>query len=54
MDYYASSYAMHLSQLLYAKVAEKDDPVYSAEFKKRGSLLAWDLIHYFDTEGSYF
>ncbi|KAF7545014.1 hypothetical protein G7Z17_g9504 [Cylindrodendrum hubeiense] len=51
MDYYSSSFAIHLLQLLYAKVAGKEDPERAEEFKKRAQLVALDLAHYFDDEG---
>ncbi|KAJ3527357.1 hypothetical protein NM208_g10740 [Fusarium decemcellulare] len=51
MDYYSSSFAIQLLQLLYAKLAEKEDPERAEEFKKRAQMVALDLIHYFDDEG---
>ncbi|KAF4984237.1 hypothetical protein FZEAL_525 [Fusarium zealandicum] len=51
MDYYSSSFAIQLLQLLYAKLAGKDDPERAEEFKKRAQMVALDLIHYFDDEG---
>ena len=51
MDYYSSSFAIQLLQLLYAKLARKEDPKRAEEFKKRAQQVALDLIHYFDDEG---
>lgn len=51
MDYYSSSFAIQLLQLLYAKLAGKDDPERASEFKRRAQDMALDLIHYFDDDG---
>lgn len=51
MDYYSSSFAIQLLQLIYAKLAGKEDPERAKEFKERARLLALDLVHYFDDEG---
>ena len=51
MDYYSSSFAIQLLQLLYAKLAGKEDPKRAEEFKRRAQQVALDLIHYFDDEG---
>ena len=51
MDYYSSSFAIHFLQLLYAKLAGKEDPERAAEFRKRAQLVALDLAHYYDSEG---
>ncbi len=51
MDYYSTSFAIHSSQLLYAKIAEEDEPERAAEFKKRAQLVALDLAHHWDNEG---
>jgi hypothetical protein len=51
MDYYSSSFAIHFLQLLYAKLAGKEEPERATEFKKRAQIAALDLIHYYDNEG---
>lgn len=51
MDYYSSSFAIHFLQLLYARLAGKEDPERAAEFKKRARIASLDLIHYYDAEG---
>lgn len=51
MDYYSSSFAIQLLQLLYAKLAGEEDPLRAAEFKKRAQLAATDLAYYFDDQG---
>ncbi|KAI1342102.1 hypothetical protein F5Y15DRAFT_430540 [Xylariaceae sp. FL0016] len=51
MDYYSSSFAIHFLQLLYAKLAGKDEPARAEEFKKRAQIAALDLAHYYDREG---
>ncbi|KAK9419788.1 putative DUF2264 domain-containing protein [Seiridium unicorne] len=51
MDYYSSSFAIHFLQLLYAKLAGKEEPERAEEFKKRAQIAALDLVHYYDNEG---
>ncbi|KAI0389899.1 hypothetical protein F5Y17DRAFT_96749 [Xylariaceae sp. FL0594] len=51
MDYYSSSFAIHFLQLLYAKLADEEEPERAAEFKKRAQIAALDLVHYYDEEG---
>ncbi|KAH7152070.1 hypothetical protein B0J13DRAFT_547547 [Dactylonectria estremocensis] len=51
MDYYSSSFAIHLLQLLYARLARDEDPERAEEFKKRAQAVALDLAHYYDDEG---
>jgi hypothetical protein len=51
MDYYSSSFAIHISQLLYAHLAADDDPTRAAEFRSRARQVALDLVHYYDGEG---
>ncbi|OQO08614.1 hypothetical protein B0A48_06484 [Cryoendolithus antarcticus] len=46
MDYYSGSFAIQYLQLLYAKLAAKDDPVRSEEFLHRAQLFALDFVHY--------
>jgi hypothetical protein len=52
MDYYSSSFAIQFLQLIYAKLAGAEDPERAKEFKDRARLLALDLVHYFDDEGT--
>ncbi len=54
MDYYSSSFAIHFLQLLYAKLAGKEEPERAAEFRKRAQMVALDLAHYYDGEGRSF
>ncbi|KAH7165816.1 hypothetical protein EDB81DRAFT_680035 [Dactylonectria macrodidyma] len=51
MDYYSSSFAIHLLQLLYARLAGEEDPERAEEFKKRAQAVALDLAHYYDDKG---
>ncbi|KAH7363008.1 hypothetical protein B0T11DRAFT_339686 [Plectosphaerella cucumerina] len=51
MDYYSSSFAIQLLQLMYAKLAGDEDPERAAEFRKRAQTVALDLVHYYDREG---
>lgn len=50
MDYYSSSFAIQVLQLMYAKLAGDSDPR-SAEFKSRAQQMALDLAHYYDDTG---
>ncbi|KIJ63852.1 hypothetical protein HYDPIDRAFT_91565 [Hydnomerulius pinastri MD-312] len=52
LDYYSSSFAIQVAQLVYAKIMEKDDPVRAEEYRNRGRKFALDFIHYFDQEGN--
>jgi hypothetical protein len=51
MDYYSSSFAIQILQLIYAKLNGDDDPERAQEFKKRAQMIALDLVHYYDDEG---
>ncbi|THU84768.1 hypothetical protein K435DRAFT_971020 [Dendrothele bispora CBS 962.96] len=51
LDYYSSSFAIQVAQLLYSRLAEDVEPQRCAEFKKRATLFALDFVHYFDEEG---
>ncbi len=50
MHYYSSSFAIQVFQLIYAKIAENDDPQRAREFKDCARRLALDLVHYPDHE----
>ena len=52
LDYYSSSFAIQVAQLLYAKIMEKDDPGRAEEYRNRGRRFGLDFIHYFDPEGA--
>jgi hypothetical protein len=51
MDYYSSSFAIQILQLIYAKLAGEDEPERAQEFKKRAQMMALDLVHYYDDDG---
>ncbi|KAF5355434.1 hypothetical protein D9758_006426 [Tetrapyrgos nigripes] len=51
LDYYSSSFAIQVAQLLYSRLAEDVDPDRSREFKERATTFALDFVHYFDEEG---
>lgn len=53
LDYYSSSFAIQVAQLLYSKLAQKEDPNRCEEFRNRARMFALDFIHYFDSEGIY-
>jgi hypothetical protein len=45
------SFAIQFLQLLYAKLAGKEDPARAEEFRNRAKAFALDFIHYFDETG---
>lgn len=51
LDYYSGSFAIQYAQLVYAKLAGKEDPVRAQEYKKRAARFAVDFVHYFDENG---
>lgn len=53
LDYYSSSFAIQVAQLVYAKIMVKEDPIRAEEYRNRGRTFALDFIHYFDPEGTF-
>lgn len=51
LDYYSGSFAIHTSQLIYAKLADKTDPERAERYRERAREFVKDLIYYFDDEG---
>ncbi|KAL0569677.1 hypothetical protein V5O48_012290 [Marasmius crinis-equi] len=51
LDYYSSSFAIQVAQLLYSKLAQEEDPERCEEFRDRARKFALDFVHYFDAEG---
>ncbi|KAL0064320.1 hypothetical protein AAF712_008766 [Marasmius tenuissimus] len=51
LDYYSSSFAIQVAQLLYSKLAQDEDPERCEEFRNRARKFALDFVHYFDAEG---
>jgi len=51
LDYYSSSFAIQFAQLVYSKLAEKEDPERCKDYRQRANLFAADFIHYFDPDG---
>ncbi|OJT11780.1 hypothetical protein TRAPUB_11670 [Trametes pubescens] len=51
LDYYSSSFAIQYAQLVYSKLAQKEDPERCEEFRARARKFALDFVHYFDEEG---
>lgn len=49
-DYY-TAFALHFYALIYAKVAEADDPERAARFRERAALFARDFRHWFCDDG---
>lgn len=49
-DYYIG-FAIHFYSLIYAKMAEKEDPVRSARYKERAGAFAQDYIYWFGARG---
>ncbi len=52
LDYYSSSFAIQYAQLVYSKLAQKEDPERCEEFRARARKFALDFVHYFDEEGT--
>ncbi len=52
LDYYCSSLSIQVAQLIYSRLAQKEDPDRCEEFRNRARLFALDFIHYFDSEGA--
>lgn len=50
-DYYSGSFAIQLSQLIYAKLVGEYDSKRAEEYKDRARQYAKDFIHYFDEQG---
>lgn len=53
MDYYAGSFAIQYSQLMYANFASDVDPVRAKVFKARAREFSLDFSWYFDSEGMF-
>ncbi|CAG7855189.1 SubName: Full=Uncharacterized protein {ECO:0000313/EMBL:CCA73525.1} [Serendipita indica DSM 11827] len=51
LDYYSSSFAIHFAQLVYSKLAAKEDPERCEEYRDRARKFAVQFVHYFDEEG---
>lgn len=51
LDYYSSSFAIQFAQLVYSKLAQKEDPERCEEFRNRARQFALDFVRYFDEEG---
>ncbi|KAG8769630.1 hypothetical protein FRC20_004497 [Serendipita sp. 405] len=51
LDYYSSSFAIHFAQLVYSRLAAKEDPVRCEEYRDRARKFAVQFVHYFDKEG---
>ncbi|KAG7088834.1 hypothetical protein E1B28_012789 [Marasmius oreades] len=51
LDYYSSSFAIQVAQLLYSKLAQNEDPKRCEEFRNRARKFALDFVYYFDAEG---
>ncbi|KAF4585053.1 hypothetical protein EYR40_001888 [Pleurotus pulmonarius] len=51
LDYYSSSFAIQVAQLIYSKLAKDEDPERSAEYQRRAQQFALDFLHYFDSQG---
>ncbi|KAI0695529.1 hypothetical protein BC835DRAFT_1273139 [Cytidiella melzeri] len=51
LDYYSSSFAIQFAQLVYSKLAQKEDPERCEEYRNRARAFAQDFVRYFDPEG---
>lgn len=53
LDYYSSSFAIQVAQLIYSKLAKEEDPERSSEYQRRAQQFALDFLHYFDSQGYF-
>lgn len=53
LDYYSSSFAIQVAQLVYSKLAQNEDPERAEEFRNRARKFALDFVYYFDAEGKH-
>jgi hypothetical protein len=51
LDYYSSSFAIQVAQLIYSKLAQAEDPERCEEYRNRARRFSLDFLRYFDTEG---
>ena len=51
LDYYSGSFAIQYAQLVYSKLAEKEDPARCEEYRDRARQFARTFIHWFDEDG---
>lgn len=52
LDYYSSSFAIHFAQLVYSKLAAKEDPTRCERYRERARKFAVQFVHYFDENGT--
>lgn len=52
LDYYSSSFAIQVAQLIYSKLAQDQDPDRCEEYRNRARKFAHDFVCYFDEEGT--
>ncbi|WVQ82644.1 hypothetical protein IAT38_004776 [Cryptococcus sp. DSM 104549] len=52
LDYYSSSFAIQVAQMIYAKLAAKEDPERSERYKQRTRDFISDFIYYFADDGA--
>ncbi|KAG8905617.1 hypothetical protein FRB99_008563 [Tulasnella sp. 403] len=51
LDYYSGSFAIQYAQLVYSKLAQKEDPERCEEYRERARKFAVTFIHWFDEDG---
>lgn len=51
LDYYSSSFAIQVAQLIYSKLAQDEDPERCEEYRDRARKFALDFVYYFDSQG---
>lgn len=54
LDYYSSSFAIQFAQLIYSKLAQKEDPKRCEDYQNRAKMFALDFVRYFDEEGALY
>ncbi|ODO11645.1 hypothetical protein I350_00429 [Cryptococcus amylolentus CBS 6273] len=52
LDYYSSSFAIQVAQMLYSKLAATEDPVRCDKYKQRAQDFVKDFFYYFADDGS--
>ncbi|CAK9784945.1 hypothetical protein CC85DRAFT_32608 [Cutaneotrichosporon oleaginosum] len=52
LDYYSSSFAIQVAQMVYAKLCADTDPERAKAYKLRAQEFVKDFVYYFDDEGN--
>ncbi|BEJ17085.1 hypothetical protein CspHIS471_0604860 [Cutaneotrichosporon sp. HIS471] len=52
LDYYSSSFAIQVAQMVYAKLCAEEDPRRAQAYKQRAKDFVKDFVFYFDDDGN--